>query len=67
MKRLIVFRVGERWLAQVIESTREGSGSLTRTSWVAVPQSGTEIDEFARREGYAIEWGSTPRPGESPD
>lgn len=66
MRRLIVFRVGERWLAQAIESTPSGSGSLTQTSWVGVPQSRSEIEEFARREGYEIEWGSQVKPEDSP-
>ena len=56
MKRLVVFQVGKRWFAQAIEVKPSGSGSLEQTSWVSVPQSETEIREFARREGYAIEW-----------
>jgi hypothetical protein len=66
MKRLIVFQVGKRWFAQAIESTQSGSGSLKETHWVAIPQSETEIEEFARREGYAIEWGPPPKPEDSP-
>jgi hypothetical protein len=66
MKRLIVFRVGKRWFAQAIEVKASESGSLEQTSWVSIPQSETEIREFARREGYAIEWDGTTKPEDSP-
>ena len=66
MKRLIVFQVGKRWFAQAIEVTSSESGSLEQTSWVSIPQSETEIQEFARQEGYVIEWDAPSKPEDSP-
>ena len=66
MKRLIVFQVGKRLFAQAIEVKPSGSGSLEQTSWVPIPQSETEIREFARREGYAIEWDAPSKSEDSP-
>lgn len=66
MKRLLVFRVGNRWFAQATEMTRSGSGSLKETRWVEVPQTETEIEGFARREGYTIEWDSPSKPEDGP-
>jgi hypothetical protein len=66
MKRLIVFRVGRRWFAQAIEVKSSESGSLEQTSWVSIPQSETEIQEFARREGYSIEWDVPSKPEDGP-
>ena len=45
---------------------RSESGSLEQTSWVSIPQSETEIREFARREGFAIEWDAPSKPEDSP-
>ncbi len=66
MKRLIVFRVGKRWFAQAIQVKPSESGSLEQTSWVSIPQSETEIQEFAGREGYAIEWDGPSQSEEGP-
>ena len=66
MKRLIVFRVGKRWFAQAIEVESSESGSLEQTSWVSIPQSETEIQAFARREGYSIEWDGPSKPEDGP-
>ena len=66
MKRLIVFRVGKRWFAQAVEWTRSRPGSHKETRWIAVPQSESEIAEFARRGGYAIEWDPPPKLEDSP-
>ena len=60
MKRLIVFRVGNRWFAQAVERTRSRSGSHHETRWVAIPQTEAGIEEFARRGGYALEQDSPP-------
>jgi hypothetical protein len=55
MKRMIVFRVGKCWFPQAVEWTKSRSGSHRETSRVAIPESETEIREFARRDGYEIE------------
>ena len=66
MKRLIVFRVGKRWFAQGVEWSQSRSGSRKETRWVTIPQTETEIEEFARRDGYAIEWDPPSKPEGSP-
>jgi len=66
MNRLSVFRVGGRWFARAIEVRQSDSGSLEQTSWVPIPQSETETQEFARREGYAIGWVAPSKPEDGP-
>jgi hypothetical protein len=61
---LIAYRCGTRWFGHVIESMRSAAGDRTEFRRVAVPQTAAEIEDFARRNGYEIEW-DVPQPGGS--
>jgi hypothetical protein len=52
-RRLIAYRVGGRWFAQVVEDR----GDFKEIRRVDVPQSQNEIESYARENGYEIEWG----------
>jgi hypothetical protein len=40
----------------VVEAMRTTTGDCTEIRRVAVPQTAAEIEAFARRNGYEIEW-----------
>jgi hypothetical protein len=60
MRRLLITRVGKHWFAQAIELRKSPGGDVKEIRRVDIPQSRAEIEEFARREGYCIEWDSPP-------
>ena len=52
MKRLTVYRIGTRWFAHAVV-TQDDRREFHR---VDIPQTEAEIEAFAVREGYTIEW-----------
>lgn len=56
MKCLIVYHQDGTWYGSEVEWARSGSGFYRQISGVAVPQSKGEIVQFARENGYSIEW-----------
>jgi hypothetical protein len=61
MRRLIVFQIGNKWFAHVVETT----GGRKEFRRIQIPQTVAEIEAFARREGYEIEW-DEPIPPQQP-
>jgi hypothetical protein len=56
VKRLIVYRSGDHWFAHTIQTQRTSQGEVKEFSRVSVPQTKAEIEEFARRNGWEVEW-----------
>ena len=54
MRRLLVYRTGQKWFAHIVETT----GDRKEFRRIAIPQTVTEIEALARREGFEIEWDS---------
>ncbi len=52
MKRLTIYHIGTRWFACVVVA-RGDSKEFRR---VDIPQIEAEIEAFAKREGFEIEW-----------
>jgi hypothetical protein len=60
MRHLIVYKTGKKWFAHVVETT----GDRKEFRRVTIPQTVTEIEALARREGFEIEWDRpAPPPG----
>jgi hypothetical protein len=56
MKCLIVYYVGGQWIGEEVSWKRSGSGSYREVSRIEIPQSKAEIEEFAIKNRYVIEW-----------
>jgi hypothetical protein len=56
---LIVYRSGSRWFAHTIQTRRTGPGEVREFSRIDVPQTKAGIEEFARRNGFEVEWEET--------
>ena len=56
MKRLIVYRSGNHWFAHTIQSKRTSQGEVKGYSRITVPQTKAGIEEFARQNGFEVEW-----------
>jgi hypothetical protein len=59
VKRLIVYRSGNHWFAHTIQTQRTSQGEVKEFSRLKVPQTRAEIEEFARRNGWEVEWEET--------
>ncbi len=63
MKCLIVYFADGQWLGEAVGWKRSGSGWYRETSRIEIPQSRSEIEEFAVENRYVIEWrGLIPSP-----
>jgi hypothetical protein len=58
LKCLHVFNAGGKWFGSEIEWARSGSGWYRQTTSIPIPQTRSEIEEFARTGGYRIVWQS---------
>lgn len=56
MKPLIVHRTEKGWYGEEVVYKRSGSGFYRETSNVAIPQTKPEIVDYAKENGYTIEW-----------
>ena len=56
MTPLIVHRTAKGYYGEEVEYKRSGSGFYRETSSVAIPQTRPEIEAFAAKKGYSIEW-----------
>jgi hypothetical protein len=59
VKRLIVYRSGNHWFAHTIQSKRTSQGEVKEFSRIQVPQTKAGIEEFARQNGFEVEWEET--------
>jgi hypothetical protein len=56
LKILVVYHAGDQWFGSEIEWARSGSGWYRQTVGIPIPQTKAEIEEFAEKNGYKIEW-----------
>ena len=64
MKRLYVYRAKDRWFGQLIGTESTEGGVIETITNISVPQSSTEIEVYARENGYRLEWDVPPASGD---
>ena len=56
MKSLVVYYLDGKWYGEETAYKRSGSGFYREYTRIEIPQSKTEIEQFAAENRYKIEW-----------